>query len=63
VRFGQVYPRMYLGVVAGLIDGRHHKRLGAAWMLFEWAVMRQTGQGQEGIAGELPSLTIRSRRR
>lgn len=40
---------MYLGVVAGLIDGRHHKRLGAAWMLFEWAIMRQTGQGEEGI--------------
>lgn len=40
---------MYLGVTAGLIDGRHHKRLGAAWMLFEWCIMRQTGQGQEGV--------------
>jgi hypothetical protein len=40
---------MYLGVTAGLIDGRHHKRLGAAWMLFEWCIMRQTGQGEEGI--------------
>lgn len=49
VQFGKLYPRMYLGVVAGLIDGRHHKRLGAAWMLFEWCCMRQTGQGTEGI--------------
>jgi len=47
--FGRLFPRMYTGVVAGLIDGRHHKRLGAAWMLFQWCVMRQTGQGEEGI--------------
>jgi DNA-binding MarR family transcriptional regulator len=40
---------MYLGVTAGLIDGHHHKRLAAAWMLFEWCIMRQTGQGEEGV--------------
>jgi hypothetical protein len=40
---------MFLGVSAGLIDGHHHKRLGAAWMLFEWAILRQTGQEREGI--------------
>jgi hypothetical protein len=40
---------MYLGVTAGLIDGRHHERLGAAWMLFLWCCLRQTGQGEEGI--------------
>ena len=40
---------MYVGLVSGLIDGRHHKRLGAAWMLFCWCVMRQTGQATEGI--------------
>jgi len=40
---------MYLGLTAGLIDGEHHKRLGAAWMLFAWCVLRQTGQGKEGI--------------
>jgi hypothetical protein len=33
--FGERYPRMYTGVVAGLIDGRHHKRLATAWMLFQ----------------------------
>ena len=49
MQFGKLYPRMYLGVTAGLIDGRHHKRLGAAWMLFEWCIMRQTGQGEEGV--------------
>jgi hypothetical protein len=48
---------MYLGVVAGLIDGRHHKRLGAAWMLFEWAIMRQTGQGNEGIVCRGATIT------
>ena len=47
--FGQFYPRMFVGVTAGLIDGRHHERLGAAWMLFLWCCCRQTGQGQEGI--------------
>jgi len=40
---------MYVGVTAGLLDGRHHERLGAAWMLFLWCCCRQTGQGQEGI--------------
>jgi hypothetical protein len=40
---------MYLGLTAGLIDGQHHKRLGTAWMLFAWCVLRQTGQGKEGI--------------
>lgn len=49
MQFGKLYPRMYLGVTAGLIDGRHHKRLGAAWMLFLWCCCRQTGQGEEGI--------------
>lgn len=49
MHFGKYFPRMYIGVTAGLIDGRHHKRLGAAWMLFEWCCMRQTGQGEEGI--------------
>ena len=47
--FGKLYPRMYLGLTAGLIDGEHHRRLGAAWMLFAWCVLRQTGQGKEGI--------------
>jgi hypothetical protein len=47
--FGRLFPRMYTGITAGLIDGRHHKRLGAAWMLFVWIVTRQTGQGKEGI--------------
>ena len=47
--FGKLYPKMYLGVVSGLLDGRHHKRLGPAWMLFEWCIGRQTGQGEEGI--------------
>jgi hypothetical protein len=55
--FGKLYPRMYLGVVAGLIDGRHHRRLGAAWMLFEWCIMRQTGQGQEGIVCRGATIT------
>jgi len=40
---------MFVGVTAGLLDGRHHERLGAAWMLFLWCCCRQTGQGQEGI--------------
>lgn len=40
---------MYIGVTAGLIDGYHHKRLGAAWMLFCWCCLRQTGQGEEGV--------------
>jgi hypothetical protein len=47
--FGQRYPRMFVGVTAGLLDGRHHERLGAAWMLFVWCCCRQTGQGEEGI--------------
>ena len=47
--FGQLYPRMFIGVTAGLLDGRHHERLGAAWMLFLWCCCRQTGQGEEGI--------------
>jgi hypothetical protein len=47
--FGKLYPRMYVGITAGLIDGEHHKRLGSAWMLFQWCVLRQTGQGVEGI--------------
>ena len=55
--FGKLHPRMYLGVVAGLIDGRHHKRLGPAWMLFEWAIMRQTGQGEEGIVCRGATIT------
>lgn len=49
MQFGKLFPRMYLGVTAGLIDGCHHKRLGAAWMLFCWCCMRQTGQGEEGV--------------
>lgn len=49
MQFGKLYPRMFIGVTAGLIDGRHHERLGAAWMLFLWCCCRQTGQGQEGI--------------
>jgi DNA-binding MarR family transcriptional regulator len=49
MQFGKLYPRMYIGVTAGLIDGLHHKRLGAAWMLFAWCCMRQTGQSTEGI--------------
>jgi hypothetical protein len=49
VIFGQLYPRMFVGVTAGLLDGRHHERLGAAWMLFLWCCCRQTGQGTEGI--------------
>ena len=40
---------MFVGVTAGLLDGRHHERLGAAWMLFLWCCCRQTGQGTEGI--------------
>jgi hypothetical protein len=40
---------MFVGVTAGLLDGRHHERLGAAWMLFLWCCCRQTGQGAEGI--------------
>jgi hypothetical protein len=39
----------FLGLTAGIVDGEHHRRLGAAWMLFAWCVLRQTGQGQEGI--------------
>ncbi len=50
--FGKLFPRMYTGVVAGLIDGRHHERLGPAWMLFVWCVMRQTGQGIEPKTGK-----------
>jgi hypothetical protein len=49
VTFGQLYPRMFVGVTAGLLDGRHHERLGAAWILFLWCCCRQTGQGEEGI--------------
>lgn len=49
MQFGKLYPRMFIGVTAGLIDGRHHERLGAAWMLFLWCCCRQTGQGQEGV--------------
>lgn len=49
MQFGKLYPRMYLGATAGIIDGKHHKRLGKAWMLFFWCVTRQTGQGAEGI--------------
>ena len=51
---------MYVGVRAGLIDGRHHERLGPAWMLFLWCVMRQTGQGTEGIVARGTVLTYRS---
>ena len=50
MQFGKIFPRMYVGVTSGLVDGKHHKRLGAAWMLFLWCIMRQTGQGEEGIA-------------
>jgi DNA-binding IscR family transcriptional regulator len=50
---------MYTGVVAGLIDGRHHKRLGAAWMLFQWCVMRQTGQGINPATGKEEGVVCR----
>jgi Helix-turn-helix domain len=59
VTFGQFYPRMYTGVVAGLIDGRHHKRLGAAWMLFQWCIMRQTGQGINPTTGKEEGVVCR----
>jgi predicted transcriptional regulator len=50
---------MYTGVVAGLIDGRHHKRLGAAWMLFQWCIMRQTGQGINPATGKEEGVVCR----
>jgi hypothetical protein len=58
--FAEQYPRMYVGVRAGLIDGRHHERLGQAWMLFLWCIMRQTGQGTEGIVARGAVLTYGS---
>jgi hypothetical protein len=57
--FGKLYPRMYTGVVAGLIDGRHHKRLGPARMLFEWCIMRQTGQGINPASGKEEGVVCR----
>jgi len=58
--FGQQYPKMFIGVVSGLIDGKHHKRLGPAWMLFCWCIMRQTGQGTEGIVARGATVTYES---
>ena len=57
--FGKLYPRMYTGVVAGLVDGRHHKRLGPARMLFEWCIMRQTGQGINPATGKEEGVVCR----
>ncbi len=58
--FGQAYPKMFIGATAGLIDGKHHKRLGPAWMLFLWCVMRQTGQGTEGVVARGATVTHES---
>jgi hypothetical protein len=57
--FGQLYPRMFLGVTAGLLDGLHHNRLGSAWMLFLWCCCRQTGQGVNSTTGKEEGVVAR----
>src|SRR5260370_19281377 len=50
---------MFVGVRAGLLDGRHWERLSAAWMLFLWCCCRQTGEGINARTGKEEGIIAR----
>jgi hypothetical protein len=49
MKFCKLFPQLFVGLKSGLIDVEHQKRMRGAIWLFLWCIMRQTGEGKEGV--------------